>query len=119
MSAPPKQAKAPIAQRLLRILYRLGLIVAAGFLIGWVMNYAASALDRRDEPAGFAHGVVQGALMPIALPNLAVGKDVPIYATRNTGRTYKLGYTIGVNACGLVFFGFFFWRVRRLRRAAG
>jgi hypothetical protein len=119
MSEPSKQAKAPVGQRLLRILYRLGLLIAAGFLIGWVLNGAANALERRDQPAGFAHGVVQGALMPIALPNLAVGKDVPIYAVRNTGRTYKLGYTIGVNACGLVFFGFFFWRVKKLRRASG
>lgn len=117
MSATPKQAKGQFTQRLCKIFYRLGVLVAAGLIIGSVLNYAAASLEVRDKPAGFIHGVVQGALMPIALPNLAVGKDVPIYATRNTGRTYKLGYTIGVNACGLVFFGFFFWRVRRLRSA--
>jgi hypothetical protein len=54
--------------------------------------------------------------MPCALPNLLVGNDVTIYAQNNTGRTYKLGYTCGVNACGAVFFGMFFWRLNRWRR---
>ena len=48
-------------------------------------------------PAGFARGLVHGALMPIALPNLLVGNDVTIYAANNTGLRYKLGYTCGVN----------------------
>ena len=88
---------------------------AVGLAIGWTLNRIDLAFQRRKEPAGFGRGVVQGALMPIALPNLAVGNDVSIYAENNTGRTYKLGYTIGVNACGLIFFGLFFWRLRRLR----
>ncbi len=54
--------------------------------------------------------------MPAALPNLLMGNDVPIYAEKNTGCTYKLGYTAGVNGCGLLFFGFFFWRVNRWRK---
>ncbi len=56
--------------------------------------------------------------MPLALPNLAVGNDVTIYSENNAGRRYKLGYTLGVNICGLIFFGIFFWRVGRLRRAS-
>lgn len=56
--------------------------------------------------------------MPGALPNLLVGNDIPIYAANNTGRTYKLGYTCGVNACGAIFFGLFFWRVSRWRKRA-
>ena len=51
----------------------------------------------------------------MALPNLIVGDDVTIYAVNNTGRTYKLGYIAGVNTCGLIFFGYVFWRARRLR----
>lgn len=51
--------------------------------------------------------------MPLALPNLAVGDNVTIYAESNTGRLYKLGYTAGVNGCGLLFFGLFFWRIGR------
>ncbi len=80
------------------------------------MRQASSALEKRTEPAGFLRGALQGALMPCALPNLVVGNDVTIYAANNTGRTYKLGYTCGVNACGAFFFGFFFWRVNRWRK---
>ena len=59
--------------------------------------------------------MVQGALMPITMPNLILGNDATIYAANNTGRNYKIGYTLGVNTCGLIFFGFFFWRVRRMK----
>jgi len=59
--------------------------------------------------------MMHGALMPLAMPNLLLGNDVAIYAMNNTGRTYKLGYALGVNLCGLIFFGFFFWRVRKWR----
>ena len=73
---------------------------------------------RRDSTglsvlAGFRLGILHGALMPVALPSLLLGKDVPIYAERNEGRTYKLGYIAGINACGLVFFGLAFWRPAR------
>ena len=54
--------------------------------------------------------------MPMSMPNLLVGKDVSIYAANNTGLTYKLGYTAGVNGCGAIFFGFFFWRVRKWKQ---
>lgn len=101
--------------RVARILFRVAVILVIGFLIGWVLNRAAESLEQSDRPAGFVRGVVQGALMPMAMPNLLIGHDVVIYATRNTGRSYRLGYTLGVNSCGLVFFGFFFWRMRRLR----
>lgn len=55
--------------------------------------------------------------MPMAMPNLLVGLDASIYAPNNTGRGYKLGYTAGVNACGLIFFSYFSWRLRSARRA--
>ena len=78
-------------------------------LIGWAMN-ASARHSRPDQPAGFAWGIVHGALMPTALPSLLVGRDVAIYAEYNTGVRYKLGYTVGVNACGLLFFGLCFWQ---------
>jgi hypothetical protein len=53
--------------------------------------------------------------MPTALPSLLTGSDVAIYAQSNTGLIYKLGYTLGVNLCGLLFFGFFFLRLQRWR----
>lgn len=87
------------------------------FIIGCVTR-GLIQYSRRPGPAGFARGVVHGALMPCALPNLLVGDDVQIYEVNNTGRLYKLGYTVGVNSCGAVFFGFFFWRVNRWRKKA-
>src|ERR1041385_2021107 len=107
-----KRSRVPF---LLMILRRLAMLVALGFVIGWILNGAEAALEKRHEPAGFLSGVVQGALMPITMPNLIFGRDVAIYAANNTGRTYKIGYTLGVNTCGLIFFGFFFWRVRRMK----
>jgi hypothetical protein len=93
------------------------LVALVGIAIAWMLNRLETGLEQRRAPAGFARGLVQGALMPIAMPNLMFGNDVAIYAANNTGRTYKLGYTMGVNACGLIFFGFFFWRIRWLRKA--
>jgi hypothetical protein len=81
------------------------------------LRRSAEIALRDDQPAGFNRGLLHGILMPIALPNLLVGNDVPIYAAHNTGRLYKLGYTVGVNGCGALFFGFLYWRLRRLRKA--
>jgi hypothetical protein len=104
------------AGKFLRVLQRVAFFIALAFVIGWLLNRAEMVLEQRQQQASFIHGVVQGALMPMALPNLVVGNDVTIYSTNNTGRAYKLGYTFGVNACGLIFFGFFFWRLRKLKR---
>jgi hypothetical protein len=90
------------------------LLIAAA--VGWTLNRISISLERSHEPAGFERGLLQGALMPMSMPNLLVGNDVTIYARNNTGLTYKLGYTLGVNVCGLFFFSFFFWRVRSWRR---
>jgi hypothetical protein len=115
MTDAPKVPLTPLARKLLRVLRALVTIVVLGVVIGWLLNMAAGALEKRREPAGFIHGVIQGALMPAAMPNLIVGKDVAIYSPNNTGRTYKLGYTVGVNGCGLIFFGCFFWRLHKMR----
>jgi hypothetical protein len=106
----------PWPLRLLRILFRVVIIVMIGFSFGWLLNCVHATFEKRAEPAGFSRGVLQGALMPMTMPNLIFGHDVAIYAANNTGRTYKLGYTVGVNGCGLIFFGIFFWRLRRLRK---
>jgi hypothetical protein len=99
-----------------RLLVRILSLLLAATCIGWTLNQSTALLSQTRQPAGFGLGVIQGALMPLALPNLAVGVDVSIYASNNTGRGYKLGYTAGVNLCGLIFFGLFFWRVNRWRR---
>ncbi len=51
--------------------------------------------------------------MPCAMPQLLLGNDVPIYALHNTGIPYKLGYTVGVNVCGALFFGLLYRRLHR------
>ncbi len=93
-------------------------VVIVAALVGFIMRHAATALERDQSPAGFVRGMVQGALMPCALPNLLVGTDVSIYNENNTGVRYKLGYTCGVNACGAIFFGFMFVRLNRWRKRA-
>jgi len=99
-----------------RLLLRIFSFLVLATCIGWALNQCGRLLDQKGQRAGFKVGVIQGALMPLALPNLIVGHDVNIYSDNNTGRNYKLGYTMGVNVCGLIFFGIFFWRVSRWRR---
>ncbi len=96
---------------------RLFWIVVVSVIIGFLFRQSARMASVDPAPAGFARGLVHGALMPIALPNLLVGNDVTIYAANNTGLRYKLGYTCGVNGCGAIFFGLLYWRLHRLRRA--
>ncbi len=90
-------------------------LAVAGLIFGLAYNWAAPVLYRPEANPGFWVGCAHGALMPVALPNLLVGSDVPIYATKNQGRKYKLGYIAGINACGLVFFGLAFWSPKRAR----
>ena len=79
-------------------------------LFGYFYQWAAPKAFPISPPPGFALGMLHGALMPIALPSLVMGKDVPIYSTINTGRYYKIGYIAGINLCGLVFFGPLFYK---------
>lgn len=113
LESPAKVAQPGLARK---ILTRVLSILIAAALIACVTNFLTYLSNRQSGPAGFMRGVVHGALMPCALPSLLVGKNVPIYATQNTGRTYNLGYTVGVNGCGAIFFGALFVRLSRLRR---
>ncbi|HVY70181.1 MAG TPA: hypothetical protein VHH73_09655, partial [Verrucomicrobiae bacterium] len=60
------------------------------------LNALGNMSRNSAEPAGLGRGILDGALMPLAMPALLTGNDVPIYAANNSGRTYKLGYTAGV-----------------------
>jgi hypothetical protein len=88
-------------------------LVAAGLVFGLAYNWAAPRFYRPEQTAGFWLGALHGALMPVAAPSLLLGQDVPIYATANRGRGYKLGYIAGINGCGLIFFGLTFWQPKR------
>ena len=80
-----------------RIVFRLSLVAFGLWLSGWLLHRLATAAAEAGEPPGFAGGALHGALMPMALPRLLLGFDAEIYAARNSGRTYKIGYTCGVN----------------------
>ena len=106
----------PTGLRLVQqIAVRIAGIVLFAMAVDWVLTRVAAELERSSRPAGFVRGMVQGALMPMSMHNLLVGKDITIYSVNNTGLPYKVGYTAGTNSCGAIFFGLFFWRVRRWR----
>jgi len=106
----------PKTMQILRVGCRIAAFLCLAALIGWVLNEISDSLHKDQRPAGFGRGMLQGALMPMSMPNLLVGKDITIYSTTNTGVKYKLGYTLGVNVCGAAFFGLFFLRVARWRK---
>jgi len=97
-------------------LLKLSLVVLAAYTVGQLLSRSASGIDRSATPAGFRVGIFHGAMMPCAMPSLLIGKDVSIYTQNNNGRPYKLGYTVGVNLCGLAFFGSSFYRISRLKK---
>jgi hypothetical protein len=82
------------------------LTIALAVLQGW----AAPRFYKADQTAGFNMGLLEGALMPAALPGLLMGHDLPIYAPNNAGRPYNIGYILGINTCGTLFFGIAFWK---------
>jgi len=96
--------------------------VAGFLLLAWVVGRVSHGISDREAvrtvPAGFWTGVLHGAAMPCALPTLALGHDPIIYTPLNEGRVYKLGYTLGVNACGAVFFGVTYRRYMSAREKA-
>src|SRR5262245_52550145 len=84
-------AGVPMQTKWFRILRTIVTVLALAFVIGVVLQRSAEAANRGNQRAGFGRGLLHGVLMPMAFPNLLVGRDVPIYATNNTGVTYKLG----------------------------
>ena len=91
-------------------------LVLIGLFFGFAYDWAAPRFYRPGSVPGFRLGMLHGALMPMALPTLLMGRDVPIYAATSTGRTYKIGYIAGINLCGLTFFGVAFWQPPKNRK---
>lgn len=102
------------------LLTKAAILLVVGLLLGWVYAWASPHVYPRQPVLGFSYGIVHGGLMPMALPSLLMGQDVEIFASNNSGRNYKLGYIVGINLCGLIFFGSAFWRPRaRATKAVG
>jgi hypothetical protein len=93
-----------------KILRKAVVFVIVTLFLGWFYGWASPWAFPKNETVGFGYGMLHGAMMPMALPSLVMGKDVPIYAADNSGRFYKIGYICGINLCGLAFFGPLFWR---------
>jgi len=94
---------------------RVAVTLGAALLTAWLCGVAMKVDAGLTTPPGFFRGMLHGAMMPVAWPTLLVGQDQEIYAARNSGRTYKLGYSMGVNLSGLVFFGWIFLGVGALK----
>jgi len=97
------------------IIIKIIALTAIALGLGFTQGWASTRYYRPDYCAGFGTGLLEGALMPAALPGLMGGKDLPIYAPNNLGRPYKIGYILGLNTCGTFFFGVAFWQPRRRR----
>ena len=112
------QVKLSVVERGRRIAAQCLVLLLVALGIGISLKHLSVTLEHAGRPAGFTRGLLQGALMPMSLPNLLAGQDITIYSQNNTGVSYKLGYTTGVNGCGAIFFGVFFWRVNRWKGKA-
>jgi hypothetical protein len=93
---------------------KIAILAVVTVVFGWLYAWASPRAFPPDRAAGFGYGLLHGALMPLSLPSLVIGRDVRIYDDNNLGRIYKIGYICGVNICGLVFIGPLFWRAREV-----
>ena len=115
MAIPQVAAPARLSQAKL-ITIKIIVLTALALALGFVQSWASSRCYKPDHVAGFRMGLLHGMLMPAAMPGLLMGNDLPIYAPNNTGRTYNIGYAVGVNCCGTLFFGVSFLQPRGRRR---
>jgi hypothetical protein len=118
MVAPvPNEIEAPaLMSKAKELTIKIVALTLLGVGLGIAQGWASSRSYKPDHVAGFNLGVVHGILMPAALPGLLLGNNLPIYAPNNTGRTYNIGFAVGINCCGTLFFGISFWQPRRRRK---
>lgn len=107
VSAPPSRRLAGLIAR------KVATLVIVTFMFGWLYAWASPWAFPPKETAGFAYGMLHGAMMPLSLPSLVTGHDVQIYDANNAGAIYKIGYICGVDICGIAFIGPLFWRPNR------
>ena len=112
-STPARPSKAQV------LIIKIIALTAISLALVFGQSWASTRYYQPDYAAGFYTGLLEGALMPAALPGLLRGQDVPIYAPNNDGRGYKIGYILGLNTCGTFFFGVAFWQPRQRRKKNG
>jgi hypothetical protein len=113
----PKEIEAPVLMsKAKELTIKIVALTLLGVALGCAQGWASSRCYKPDHVAGFHLGVLHGILMPAALPGLLLGNNLPIYAPNNCGRTYNIGFAVGVNCCGTLFFGISFWQPRRRRK---
>ncbi|HUB86892.1 MAG TPA: hypothetical protein VMB22_03300 [Verrucomicrobiae bacterium] len=116
VAIPGTAAPAPFSKAKAIIIKIIALTVVT-LVLCFSQSWASTRFYQPDYVAGFPTGLLEGALMPAALPGLLSGKDVPIYAPNNLGRPYKIGFILGLNGCGTFFFWLVFWQPGARRRA--
>src|SRR2546426_191911 len=82
-----------------RSIKKVVVFLAVSVLLGWFYGWTSSRMLPKETKFGFAHGLLHGAMMPLALPTLVMGRDVEMFGTNNTDRGYKIGYICGINLC--------------------
>jgi hypothetical protein len=102
-----------MADKVKVIVIKIVALTLFGLALGLAQAWATPRLYEPKRVANIHMGVLHGILMPAALPGLLLGNDLPIYAPNNTGRPYNIGYILGLNLCGTIFFGIGFWSPRR------
>jgi hypothetical protein len=113
-SAPASATNPPPAISKIKVtVAKIIVLTAISLGLGFGHSWASTRFYKPDYVAGFHTGLMEGALMPAALPGLLMGKDLPIYAVNNLGRPYKIGFILGLNTCGTFFFGIAFWQPGR------
>ena len=95
-------------------MHKMVTLAVVAVVFGWLYSWVSPRAFSPNRSAGFGFGMLHGAMMPLSLPSLVGGYDVPIYDANNCGRIYKIGYICGVNICGLIFIGPLFWRPRNV-----
>ena len=95
---------------------RVAILAGTAYLFAWACGVAMQADAKLSTPPGLFRGMLHGAMMPVAWPALLAGHEQEIYARVNTGVPYKLGYSLGVNASGLFFFGWLFLSLDSFRK---
>ena len=114
VSKPMAVSTQPLGLSLWQFLvFKTVLISAFVALLVYLQGWAAKSSYNPENQADFKMGILHGTLMPAALPGLLRGHDLPIYAPNNSGPNYKIGYILGINTCGTVFFGLAYWGMGR------